>query len=497
MTTLVPRSPKRPLIWPEVVRDVQAVLHDSSTPVYIVGGAVRDAYLHRPVHDLDLATPKNAIKLGRRIANRLSGDFFVLDAERDVGRVLAETSFSDDKLVIDIACFRGDGLLADLTDRDFTLNAMAVDLRGDLNKLIDPLNGEQDLLDKVLRQCNPKSVTDDPLRALRAVRQSVQLNARIEPETLKYVRAASSKLMDSSPERVRDEFFKLLNVSRPVAALRVADTLGLLTQILPEIAPLHNFELPAPHVFDGWQHTLMVVEKLHGLLAIFRARRPDDATAVFDYGVAAVGLGHLRPQLEAHISEIWPNERSHHALLLLAALLHDVGLPLWVDNEGDYSSLEVASKELAIKRALGLRLSNDEKNRLAATVRYHTFVQEMPISDLEMHRFWRNLGVAGVDVCLLALADYLGMVGIKIDQKPWVDLVERIRNILDAYYNRYDQVVAPPLLLDGKQLMENLSLKPGKRIGELLTLIREGQVTGDISTIDEGLAAARAYLVDR
>src|SRR5690606_38622251 len=118
MTDLTPRVPYRPLLWPNFVFDLQDALTDLAEPAYIVGGAVRDALLHRPVKDLDLTTAQDGIRLARRIANQFKGDFYPLDVERDVGRALVETR--DGRLVIDVACFRGATLQDDLADRDFT-----------------------------------------------------------------------------------------------------------------------------------------------------------------------------------------------------------------------------------------------------------------------------------------------------------------------------------------------------------------------------------------
>jgi tRNA nucleotidyltransferase/poly(A) polymerase len=243
---LTPRDPLRPLWWSDAVLDLQDTLSNDDSPIYIVGGAVRDAFLHRPIHDLDIATPNSAIRLGKKIANALKGDFYVLDEERDVARAIAETI--DGRLEIDVARFRAEDLLSDLQDRDFTINAMAVDLKADITQLIDPLNGEDDLLKRIIRRCSGHSMSDDPIRALRAVRQSIQFSGRIEPETLKDIRSVVNRLTDTSPERVRDEFFKLLDGTKPASALRVADTLGLLAQIIPEIEGLRDLALPPPSI---------------------------------------------------------------------------------------------------------------------------------------------------------------------------------------------------------------------------------------------------------
>lgn len=480
MTPLAPKKPRRPLIWTDTVLDLQDLLLETDQPVYIVGGAVRDAYLHRPLHDLDLTVPQDAIKLGRQIANALDGNIYVLDHERDVARVLLERP--DGRFVVDVARYRGDDLLADLMDRDFTFNAMAVDMKSDLTQLIDPLNGEQDLLDKVLRQCHDQSIHDDPIRALRAIRQSVQLTTRIEPNTLQAIRDGAYRILDVSAERVRDEFWKVLNLQKAHTALQVAETIGVANIFIPDITPLKGLELPKPHLFDGWRHTLMTIEKLRGILQTISPNRTDLTAAVFDLGMIVMTLDRFRQELQTHISQHWADERSHYALLTFGALMHYTGMPD-----------ETAAGRITEDRATDLRLSNDEKKRIISTVSYFRDVFEMPLDDLHMHRFWRAYDASGVDMCLLAMANYLAMMGTQIKQDEWIELVERVRTLLDAYYQRYEQIVEPPQLINGDDLMALLDLKPGKHIGELLTYLREAQVVGDIQTREDAIQAAEDW----
>ncbi len=497
MSDLTPRLPRRPLMWPDSLLDIQdALVDDLDAPLYIVGGAVRDAYLGHPVKDLDLTTPGSAIAIGRQIANRMNGDLYVLDSERDVVRVLIESA--QGKLVIDIARFRGNDLLEDLRYRDFTINAMAVDLQSDLTHLIDPLDGETDLIHRAIRRCSPHAISDDPVRALRAVRQSVQFKARMEPETIKDVRAAGQHLTQTSAERLRDELVKILTLEKPVAALRIADALGLLVAVVPEIAPLHGLKQSHPNGLDVWGHTLAVIEKLRGLLATISPSRTEFSAAVFDYGMVVMALDRYRQQLQAHIASQWASDRPHEWLLMLAALMHDSGKAQTAtleDGRWRFHGYEALGAELAALRANALRLSNDEKQRLVALVQSHmhrVFWDEL--SDLAIHRFWRGLGAAGVDVCLLVMADYLGAWGVEVSQDEWIRLVERIRRLLDAYYVDYDRLVAPPMLVDGKMLMESLELQPGMIIGKLLDLIREAQVLGEIKVVEDALQFARDYL---
>ena len=157
-------------------------------PVYLVGGAVRDLLLNRPVHDLDFSTLEPVKSLARGLAGDLQAALFALDEERGTYRVV-ESRPDGSRFTYDLAVLRGGDLPTDLLDRDFTINAMALDLRHP-GKLIDPLGGAQDLRDKVLRVCTPHSFENDPVRVLRAVRQSVQFELRIEPVTLNLLKAS-------------------------------------------------------------------------------------------------------------------------------------------------------------------------------------------------------------------------------------------------------------------------------------------------------------------
>jgi poly(A) polymerase len=497
MSEISPRQPQRPLIWPDIISQLKALLANTRDEIYVVGGAARDALLHRPLKDIDLATSGDGMKLARRIANHFDGDFFALDSERDVGRALVNTD--DGRLMFDVAHFRGEGLLVDLRDRDFTLNAMAVDLHGDLSLLIDPMNGEADIGARVLRRCTPEALADDPIRVLRAVRQSLQLAMRIEANTLADIRRVSPQLVNVSPERIRDEWFKLLSLPKPASMLRVADAAGVLKFVLPEVDQLHGVKQSVPHVRDAWGHTLSVVEHLANIISVLDYHRSDNLTSSFSMGSMAVQLDSFRSRFRAHMSTQWPNERSHRALLVLAAILHDVGKPSTAQQDQDskwrFLEHEQIGARMVEDRATALRLSNAEHERLVAIVRNHMrpLLLESP-TPRAVYRFWKQTGEAGVDICLLSLADYLGTRAEHIDQDDWLGFVEKIRILLEAYFERHDRLIEPPTLVDGNQLMRIFNLKPSRIVGELLDLIKESQAAGEVQTVDEALQLARAHL---
>ena len=141
------------LTWSDFVYDLQKLFRQNEikTPLYIVGGSVRDAYLRAEITDIDIAVNGDALKIARQVADWLDADIYIMDRERGVARVFVKSD--DGTFLLDFARFRGPKLADDLRDRDFTINAMAADLGGDLTRLIDPLGGLPDLRGKVLRIC--------------------------------------------------------------------------------------------------------------------------------------------------------------------------------------------------------------------------------------------------------------------------------------------------------------------------------------------------------
>ena len=214
------------LAWTDFLYDLAELLRADGveTPLYLVGGAVRDAYLRGPIQDIDIAVAGDAIATARQAADWLGADIYIMDRERGVARVFVNSA--DHVTTIDFANLRGETLAADLQDRDFTLNAMAADLLGDMEALIDPLGGAADLNRKILRRCSANSIANDPIRALRAVRLSAQFDLKIHPDTAADIRGHASGMAATSGERIRDEFFKLLGLDRAARALRVLQHLG-------------------------------------------------------------------------------------------------------------------------------------------------------------------------------------------------------------------------------------------------------------------------------
>ncbi|MGD0709321.1 MAG: phosphohydrolase, partial [Anaerolineaceae bacterium] len=194
-----------PGLFPKDILEAVLAQKDSRQTVYLVGGAVRDALLGHASHDLDFVCDRGARQIARRTANGLQGAFYMLDEAREMARVVLGEG--DKPYILDFAVFRGRNLEEDLAGRDFTLNAMAVEL-GNPTQLIDPLDGAGDLRERRLRLCSPTSLEDDPLRVLRAVRMATQFDLKMDEELTQFLRESAGLLQSVSMERQRDELFR-------------------------------------------------------------------------------------------------------------------------------------------------------------------------------------------------------------------------------------------------------------------------------------------------
>jgi tRNA nucleotidyltransferase/poly(A) polymerase len=468
--------------------------------IYLVGGAVRDALLGRVSHDFDFAVPNGAIPLARRAANTLGGDFYVLDEEFDAARVII-TDTSGVRDVLDFTSYRGKDVNADLRGRDLTINAIALDLNN--RTTLDPLNGATDLRERRIRECSPTSMKEDPIRILRAVRLAAALEFRIEPATRRAMKAVAESLESTSVERQRDEVFRMLGGPRPDASIRALEMLGIFPYVVPELSELESVAQSEPHIHDVWEHTLSVMQHLDGILNLLLGGKHDDANGILA-SLLGLGMGRYRANIAAHFSRPLNPDRTVKALMQFAALYHDVGKPRCrsADTDGrvHFYGHEHAGAETVEARATAWNLSNAETARVRGVVGNHLrffflaarneAAGELP-SRMAIYRFFRDANESAIDVILLGLADLRGTRGHNLTEQAWAAWVEVARILLDNLWEKPHESITPPRLVDGHDLMQELTLEPGPLVGELLEAIREAQATGEVATRAEALEFAR------
>lgn len=478
-------------------------LFPAGQPVYLVGGSLRDLLLGRPVHDLDFALPLETRRTARRIANRLKAGFFMMDDARDTSRVLHH-SVDGAQFMLDFVVLAENDLVTDLKLRDFTINAMAIDLHHP-QQLIDPCGGQADLRAKVLRTCTPDALPADPLRCLRGVRLAVDLDLNIPAEIQTQLRANLPRLVQISPERVRDELVRMLEGPRPVEAVRLLDRLDGLPYVLPELVALKGVPQTAPHILDVWEHTLATLQHLVDLLAALGTEYSPAQAEDPWLGLACRQLGRFRVHfIELAVQKI-TNQRTRRVLLYLAALYHDVAKPASQTQvaAGRLHAFghEQAGAELAAGRARALQFSNAEIDYLQTVVRQHMRIHFLAQADRlpsrkAVYHFFRDCGETGPDLCLLSLADTLATYAANLPETVFARELEVCRLLLAALWERPSESVRPMPLVNGNDLMAELGLAPGPQVGRLLELLREAQAEGRIAARAEAFDLARAWLAD-
>lgn len=485
-----------------------------TSPVYIVGGVVRDMLLGKQekITDLDLVVERAALPIARKVADKLGWAFYALDEGRDVAR-LVFTATGGAPLVCDVARMRGDTIEGDLLERDFTVNALALayERLGEAH-LIDICHGQEDLKKRLLRRVSGASLADDPVRMLRAMRFAVQLQFELEDQTLLQIKRMASTVTLTSPERIRDELWKILTTDAPTQALEAMQSVGLLSPVLPEIAALRGVEQSYPHYQDVYQHSLRVVEQAVRLRNWIDGKaQPTPEHMTQDWQTA---LAPWRPALQQHFAKPLAAERTRSEWLVWSALLHDIGKPatrtmeITPDGPVRYRFLdhERVGAEQAEARLDHLRFSRHEIGLVRTVVENHTRPHLLnagflgkKISARAAYRFFRDTGgrqmewPLGIDTLLLALADFQGTYPEPPPQ--WAGYLQHVQELLAyAFAENGLRATQRQPLVDGHQLMTYLQLPPGPHIGRLLEQVLEAQAAGEIQTADEALALAARWL---
>ena len=465
---------------------------------YLVGGCVRDAVLGRPLHDVDLAVEGDVLATARVLSGLLGTALVPLDTQRATYRLVLRAPL-DGIRVLDLVGLRGPSIEADLALRDFTINAVAVATLPSAPAL-DPTGGLEDLKGGLLRVASPRSFLDDPLRLLRLVRFVVELGFRPVPDTLALAESQAHLLEGVAGERSRDEFARILAAPESADGMRMLDKLGLLSRLLPELDRCRGVEQPPEHAFDVFEHC-MQAQATAGLLV--RPAAVSDAEREWLRTRARAPLAAVGAPLEG-LHELLAEQRPRSALLVLAALLHDVAKPetKTVDPESGrmrFFGHDHAGAERARAAMRRLRFATREIDYVALLVDEHlrpgmlASPGEAPTARA-LFRLFRDLGDWTLDLFLLHFADHAAVRGPRLTRQEWERHVDYAAWVLRILYED-DQIARPPKLVDGRELMSALSLPPGPAIGRLLGIVREAQAAGEVTTQEQAIALARAELV--
>lgn len=476
---------------------------------WLVGGAARDLARGEAPADLDLAVDGDGLSLAKALADRAGGAFVPLDDERETGRAVLPGAPA---LTVDIARLRAATIEGDLALRDFTINALALPLalQGRPAPIslppaawIDPTGGLADLRAGRLRACGARSLSDDPLRTLRAARLGAALSLQAAPELAASIRAAAPGLEQVAPERIHEELLRLLDTPAAAPWLIYLDQTDLLTRIFPELVACRDYAPPGDLFYNTiLEHLLETVAALEWLVDGDR-RTAGDTAGLPAALLALPRLTRRLPYAERYAELLeQPRAGGHRraGLLKLAALLHDVAKPATAELRPDGSVTFYGHQELGAEQvaAIGrrLRLSRNDTAYLALVVREHMRPGQLRTAEVlterAVARYFRDLGDAGPDVLLHELADHLATRGPRARPEAWVAHLQWVGMMLDAYWGAPPERFVP--LLRGHDLIQELGLQPGPRLGALLREVAEAQAAGEVHTREEALALARAKL---
>jgi tRNA nucleotidyltransferase/poly(A) polymerase len=513
MNNLASQPANQPTSPPMLLADrVIAFIRDQERPAWLVGGYVRDRLLGRPSHDLDVVVSEDGVQLVRAVAAAFGGASFVLDSERDVGRAILREE-SGGTIYVDVARMRVPGLMDDLALRDFTVNAIAMDLAvaAPGPRLFDPFDGRADLTRGLLRAVTEGAFRDDPLRMLRAVRLAVELGFRIEAATFSLIRRDAALIQGVSAERVRDELMRILTAPGAWRHLRLLNALGLLRPTLRESAAQIDVSQSPPHYQDVFDHTRSVLAHLEGIYALLWPQSaytlpqpvPDDTTVpagAAQWAELAEVLAPYADDLRAHLALPLAADHTRRDLLMWAAVTHDWGKParrtVDDDEQTHFYDHDRWGALLAEARLQALRLSSDEVAYVARLTDLHMrpahLAHDLAPTRRAVYRFFRDADTTGPDCALLSLADHMATQAPALDPESWSRRLATTRILLDAFFRERPQRVDPVPLLNGHQVMAELGLKPGPLVGELLERLREAQATGEVVTVDQAWDWLRA-----
>ena len=410
---------------------------------YLVGGSVRDALLerHSDYLDLDFVMPEGAVETAATIARHYRAGFVLLDAERQIARVVFPQGTAD------FAQQVGDSLEEDLKRRDFTMNAIAYNPH--TLELFDPLQGCLDLERCTLRMISAENLAEDPLRLLRAYRQAAQLNFAIDPATETALGQLAPLLKDIAAERVQSELNYLLSSSRGTQKIAAAWDAGLLADWLPHITP----------------ERMNQVGSIDRVFNALRTDWPSFAEAVSQ----RIRSQNQASQLPSKELEPSGSTRTWLTIAKLACLMSpdpDLAEPqLW---RLKYSRAEIQAVLVLLKNSVALD---------ALIALDSSGVREIRRSQ---YLFFQKVGIAFPALMISAIAQPLD--------------ISSLRPLINRYLDPQDVVAHPVPVLSGQDLMHSLALPPSPQIGRILSALQVAKAEGIIETREEAIYLAQGWL---
>lgn len=460
----------------EVVRELRL-------PAYLCGGTVRDLLLKRDFRDVDVVLPERVFTAAQLFRSKIDAPYFVLDKERQVARVVCGGGNWD------FSGFRNHTIEGDLQKRDFTINALAVlweDFYPDqkLDKLIDPYSGLQDLKQKIIRVVAPESLSDDPLRMLRAFRIQAELHFELDKQVLAQIEQIHPLIQKVAEERISEELHRIFLQPDSRRAWEAIGKTSLFGSLFPEMQPMQGCEQGGHHHLDVWQHTVEALMYFEDLLLRIDEFFPEHANFLKEYLSST------------------PGTLQRDQLLKWALLLHDMGKPAtreWKEEgRWRFHGHDHVGSDMAEKLLQRLKFARKDIQIICLMVEHHL----RPLNlfnneERDYYKFFRAAGQEAIGIILIAYGDMSAARGPLADSSRMDEYRSLMADLFRYYREEYYPAVHTPELIKGRDLMVQFQMKPGPLMGQLLKEVRESQLTGLLRTREQALEFASKWLKDK
>ena len=429
---------------------------------YLVGGSVRDFLLGIPFKDRDIAI-FNAEKFALKLAKELDATFIVLDSENKIYRLVLKDKIN----YLDISEIRAESVEEDLKMRDFTINAIAYDLKNE--QFIDVTGGIDDIKTKKIKSIREQNFIDDPLRILRAYRFMATLGFEFDKDLTRILKTNYKLLEKPAKERVQDEIMKLFGGKYASSTLLKMYEDGILELIFSAAADMAKVPPNSHHHLDLIHHVIETVRQIE-----------------IQYEGAC-------DEVKAHLdsADFGGYPRINH--LKLAGFLHDIGkFSTWtIEESGRHRFIkhDIEGAKMASPLLKGLKFSNKQIDYVSDMIRNHIYpsnVVAAPNMDNKiMMRYIRKMGDNVIDNIILAKADRMSALGPDVTKEMTEANISGLNKLMEFYLAEKDSLKPLPKLLDGNEIMQILGIEQSPKLGEIINALHEAQLNGDINTEDE------------
>jgi poly(A) polymerase len=447
--------------------------------LFLVGGFLRDQFLSRKGRDLDFIVVSGAVAFARVFARQVRGSFILLDDAAGCARVAKR--MPDGLWTFDFTDLRDTTLAGDIAKRDFTVNTLVTDLMvlkpgvKIAEACLKNPRAMADLKAKTIRMTGVAAFDDDPLRLLRAYSLSAQTGFKIDAKTIAAIRPRVRSIRNVSPERVREELFKIFASPRAAATVRAMERSGLLFAVIPQLKLMASVPPGGYHHLNVWKHSVLVLAEFEKIVRLLKDQE------VRSYLDEAVGGGHSRL-----------------ALVKFACLLHDVGKPEtrreMPDGRLAFHGHERAGRDITRIICRQLKVSTAERYALEDMVALHLrpgYLSNFKSAPARMvFRFMRDARAEAVSTLLLSLADQRATRGPLTTDAMVAHHADIVLPLVRSFFEvrRQKPFVR---LIDGNDLIRELKLKPGPEFKAILAAVDEAQHLGKVTTREQALDLVR------